>query len=66
MTDEELEMYNTSLKLFAGIALPGVMGRASSFATSEEIAQKAFDIAEAMMVESKIREKNECNSSTNS
>ena len=57
MTEEQIEEYNTGLKLFAGIALPGIIGRASSFKSAEDIATEAFDLAEAMMVESKKREK---------
>ena len=51
MTDEEIQEYNDSLRLFSGITLPGVIGRASSYISPEEIAEKAFDIAEAMIVE---------------
>lgn len=57
MEDPEIEEYNDSLRLFAGIALPGVMGRMSIFATPDMVAKEAFDIAEAMIVEFKKREK---------
>ncbi len=57
MTDDELEVYNDTLRFFAGIALPGVLARVSIFADNVEVAKKAFDIAEAMMVESKKRQK---------
>jgi hypothetical protein len=55
MTEAE-EDYNDKLNLFAGIALPGIIGRMSIFATADVIAKEAFDVAEAMMEESKKRE----------
>lgn len=56
MTEEEIQEYNTALGLYAGIALPGILGRCSSFDTNEVIASRAFDLAETMMVEFKKRE----------
>lgn len=55
MTDEEREEEQTMLAMYAGIALPGIIGRASSYISPEEIGEKAFDIAEAMIVEYKKR-----------
>jgi len=37
--------------MFAGIALPGIIGRASMFETPQQTAEKAFDIADAMLGE---------------
>lgn len=42
----------TLLDIFAGIALPGIIGRAGIFSTPKDLAQEAYDIAEAMMAES--------------
>jgi hypothetical protein len=68
MTEEEREEYNTELRLYAGIALPGIITTMGGTVFIEkEIARHAFDLAEAMIVESKKREKtNECNSSSDS
>lgn len=43
------------LDIFAGIALPGVITKASLFDSNPDIARKAYDIAEAMVIESKKR-----------
>ncbi len=65
MTEEE-QNYNDKLLLLAGISLPGLIGK-MQFMSPLDIAIQAFDIAEAMIVESKKREKtNECNSSSDS
>lgn len=56
MTEEEKEAYNDLLKLYAGISLPGLIGK-MQFMSPTDIAIQAFDIAEAMIVESKKREK---------
>ncbi len=56
----------TLLDLFAGISLSGVVGRASTLDTPEDIAKKAYDIAESMIKERNLRKPNECNSSSNS
>jgi hypothetical protein len=37
--------------MFAGIALPGVIGKAGMFITPKEIVKEAYDIAQAMMEE---------------
>lgn len=55
MTEEEREEELTMLAMYAGIALPGVMGRSSYLDSSQVIAKQAFDIAEAMIVEYKNR-----------
>jgi hypothetical protein len=57
MKEEEIEDYNNTLNLFAGIALPGIIGRASTFKTPKDIAREAFDLAEAMIAESDKRKK---------
>jgi hypothetical protein len=52
------------LALYAGIALPGVIGRAGMFYDPAEVAKDCFDVAEAMIVELAKRTQNECASST--
>ena len=42
----------TLLDIFAGIALPGIIGRASYLYDPERVAKDAYDIAEAMIKES--------------
>jgi hypothetical protein len=54
MTEEEQD-YHDKLNLFAGIALPGVIGKVI-WVNTEDIAKQAFDIAEAMMKESLLRQ----------
>jgi hypothetical protein len=55
MTDEEKQEYNDKLDLFAGIALAGLCKDYLMWKTDGELANAAFCIAEAMMVESKRR-----------
>ena len=42
----------TLLDIFAGIALPGIIGRASVYDSPEVRARMAYDQAEAMIAES--------------
>lgn len=51
MTDEQREEYNDSLRLFAGISLPGVIATQGGTSFPEKVAKEAFNIAEAMLVE---------------
>jgi len=58
MTEEQIEEYNTELRLYAGIALPGIITTmGGTIFMEKEIAEHAFDLAEAMIKESKKREK---------
>lgn len=50
MEDEDLKLEDMR-DLFAGIALPGVIGSASLFDDPSVIASRAYDISEAMMAE---------------
>jgi hypothetical protein len=46
----------TLLDIFAGIALPGVIGKSSYSCSDKDIAIQAYDIAEAMIKESLLRQ----------
>jgi hypothetical protein len=60
MTEQEKEEYNDSLRLYAGISLPGLITvSGGTIFMEKEIAKQAFDMAEAMIEEFKKREKNE-------
>jgi len=57
------------LLMFAGIALPGIIGRSGMFDEPKYIAKQAFNIADAMMDEyinrTNKEEQDECASSNN-
>ena len=55
MTEEEREEYNDKLLLLAGISLPGVIAAQGGTVFPDLIANEAFTIAEAMLVEFKKR-----------
>jgi hypothetical protein len=62
MSDEEKAEMQQMRDLFAGIALPGVIMRGGLLSSSEDFAIRAYDIAEAMIVERNKRLEDERNS----
>jgi len=62
MSDEEKAEMQQMRDLFAGIALPGVLGRSGAIYSPSGVAKEAYNIAEAMIVERTKRIQDECNS----
>jgi len=53
MTEEERKEESAMRQMYAGIALPGLIMKSSSYLRHMDIAQEAFEIAEAMIEESR-------------
>lgn len=51
MENEEKQEMEQIRDMFAGIALPGVIGKANLFASYDDMAKEAYDVAEAMIKE---------------